>query len=136
MSEAQKAAVYARIYLIALVIPLISVAGVALGALNLRLRAGRMRREGVDEDEIRRLVHGPAGETEPNAWIFGGSLAFVAFTLSIGLAGLPFAQEIVLVGSALSAMLGMGVLARVLPKAPADATTEAAGSADRGEPVA
>jgi hypothetical protein len=115
MDEAQKASVYARIYLIALVIPLISVAGVALGAASLRLRAGRMRREGVDEAEIRRLVHGPAGETEPNAWIFAGSLAFVAFTLSIGLAQLPFAQEIVLIGSLAIVTFLMQRLFRELP---------------------
>ena len=99
MSEAQKAAVYARIYLLALAIPVVSVAGVLLGQLTLRLRARRMRRQGVDEFRIQRLLFQPSGETRPNWWILGGSLAFAAFTLSIGLAQVPFAQEIVFAGS-------------------------------------
>ena len=99
MSEAQKATVYARIYLLALAIPVVSVAGVLLGQLTLRLRARRMRRQGVDEFRIQRLLFQPSGETRPNWWILGGSLAFAAFTLSIGLAQVPFAQEIVFAGS-------------------------------------
>ncbi len=99
MSEAQKATVYARIYLLALGIPVVSVAGVLLGQLTLRLRARRMRRQGVDEFRIQRLLFQPAGETRPNWWILGGSLAFAAFTLGIGLGQVPFAQEIVFAGS-------------------------------------
>jgi hypothetical protein len=99
MTQAEKAAVYARIYLFALAIPLISVAGVVAGAVSLRSRARRMRREGVDESEIRRLLYEVAEGTEPSGWIFGGSLAFVAFTTGIGFAQVPYAQEIVLVGS-------------------------------------
>ena len=41
MSQAEKAAIYARIYLFALVIPVVSVAGVTMGALSLRQRARR-----------------------------------------------------------------------------------------------
>ncbi len=99
MSEAQKATVYARIYLLALGIPVVSVAGVLLGQLTLRLRARRMRRQGVDEFRIQRLLFQPAGETRPNWWILGGSLAFAVFTLGIGLGQVPFAQEIVFAGS-------------------------------------
>ena len=99
MSEAQKATVYARIYLLALAIPVVSVAGVLLGQLTLRLRARRMRRQGVDEFRIQRLLFQPSGETRPNWWILGGGLAFAAFTLGIGLAQVPFAQEIVFAGS-------------------------------------
>ena len=99
MSEAQKATVYARIYLLALAIPVVSVAGVLLGQLTLRLRARRMRRRGVDEFRIQRLLFQPSGETRPNWWILGGSLAFAVFTLGIGLAQVPFAQEIVFAGS-------------------------------------
>ena len=99
MSEAQKATVYARIYLLALAIPVVSVAGVLLGQLTLRLRARRMRRQGVDEFRIQRLLFQPSGETRPNWWILGGSLAFAAFTLGIGIGQVPFAQEIVFAGS-------------------------------------
>jgi hypothetical protein len=99
MSEAEKADVYARIHLYALVIPLVSVAGVVLGSVSLRRRAGRLRRAGLSEGEVEGLLYAAAGGTRPNWWIFGGSLAFAAFTLGVGLAGVPYAQEIVLVGS-------------------------------------
>jgi len=98
-SEAEKSAVYARIYLLALGIPIVSVAGVLLGQLTLRLRARRLRRQGVDEFRIQRLLFQPAGETRPNWWILGGSLVFAVFTLTIGLGRVPFAQEIVFAGS-------------------------------------
>lgn len=99
MSAADKAAVYARIYLFALAIPVVSIAGVTLGALTLRVRARRMRREGVEEARIESLLFQPNGETPPNWWIFGGSFVFVVLTLSIGLAKVRYAQEIVLIGS-------------------------------------
>lgn len=99
MSETQKAAVYGRIYLLALVIPIISITGVALGSLSLRLRARALRRRAFDEDSIERMLFQPAETTLPNWWIFGGSLAFVAFILVMGLGQVPFAQEIVLLGS-------------------------------------
>jgi hypothetical protein len=75
MSEAEKAAIYAKIYLFALAIPLISITGVVLGAAALRRRARQMRHRDVDEAEIQRLLFQAAEETKPNWWIFGGSLA-------------------------------------------------------------
>ena len=99
MSEADKAAIYARIYLYALAIPVVSISGVGLGALLLRLRARRMRRQGVEDEQIQRLLFAPAEQTRPNWWIFGGSLVFAAFTLGVGVGQVPYAQEIVLVGS-------------------------------------
>ena len=99
LSQAEKADIYADIYLLALAIPVISVAGVVLGAATQRLRARRLRRQGVAQDQIDRLLFAPTGETKPNWWIFGGSLAFVALTLTVGLGQVPFAQEIVFVGS-------------------------------------
>jgi hypothetical protein len=99
MTEAQKAGIYADIYLLALAIPAISVAGVILGSLTLRARARRMRASGVDAARIREILYAPAEPTEPNWWIFGGSAAFVAFTLVMGLSDVPFAQEIIFAGS-------------------------------------
>lgn len=99
MSAAEKAAVYADIYLLALIIPAISVAGVVLGAISLRVQARQLRRHGVDHAVIERTLFAPGETTGPNWWIIGGSIAFVAFTLAVGLSTLPFAQEIVFVGS-------------------------------------
>jgi hypothetical protein len=98
MSEAEKAAVYGRIYLLALVIPVLSISGVILGGLLLRRRAQRLRAHGVEEARIEQLFR-PAEETSPNWWILGGSLAFAAFSLGTGLGQVPFAQEIIFCGS-------------------------------------
>ena len=99
MSEAETAAVYANIYLMALAIPAISIVGVSLGSVSQRLRAQRLRKQGFGAGEIERLIFAPAEETEPNWWIFGGSAAFVVFTLVMGLGRFPFAQEIIFTGS-------------------------------------
>lgn len=99
MSAAEKAAVYADIYLLALVIPAISVTGVILGGVTLRRRARALRRQGFDAAQIRRMLFEPAETTRPNWWIFGGSFAFVVFTLGVGLGDLPLAQEIIFLGS-------------------------------------
>jgi hypothetical protein len=99
MSAAQKAAVYGRIYQLALIIPVISVTGVLLGGLSLHLRARKLRQQDFNEATIKSMLFQSAEETNPNWWIFGGSLVFVAFTLTMGLGQAPFAQEIVLLGS-------------------------------------
>jgi BT1 family len=99
MSEAEKASIYADIYLLALSIPAVSITGVILAAATLRLRAQRLRRQGFDEESIESMLFAPAEETEPNWWIFGGSFVFVAFALAMGLGQAPFAQEIIFLGS-------------------------------------
>jgi hypothetical protein len=99
MSEIERAAVYGKIYLLALVIPLISVTGVILGGILLRRRARQLRRHNPDHDEIDRMLFQPADKITPNWWIFFGSLVFVAFTLTMGLSRVAYAQEIVFVGS-------------------------------------
>ena len=117
LSQAEKADIYADIYLLALAIPVISVAGVVLGAATQRFRARRLRRQGVTQDQIDRLLFAPTGETKPNWWIFGGSLAFVALTLAVGLGQVPFAQEIVFVGSmAIVIFLMCRLIAELDPK--------------------
>ena len=99
LTEAEQSVVYGNIYLIALAIPVISVAGVVLGSVTLRQRTKQLRGEGFGRGEIERMLFLPAEKTEPNWWIFGGSIVFVAFTLTVGLGQVPFAQEIVFTGS-------------------------------------
>jgi hypothetical protein len=99
LSEAEQSVVYGNIYLIALAIPVISVIGVMLGTVSMRHRAGQLHQQGFGRGEIERMLYLPAEKTEPNWWIFGGSIVFVAFTLTVGLGQVPFAQEIVFVGS-------------------------------------
>jgi hypothetical protein len=81
MTAAETASIYAEIYLLALIIPAISVGGVVLGTVSLRSRARGLRRQGLDHDQIERMLFAPAEETKPNWWIFGGSIVFVAFIM-------------------------------------------------------
>ena len=116
LEQGQKAEVYARIYLTALAIPLVSISGVALSQFMLAARARRLREQGVDADEADRLVYRLGEQTDPNYWIFGGGAAFVALTLSIGLADIPFGQEIVFAGSMVIVALLIHQLIQKLPR--------------------
>lgn len=52
--------------------------------------------------------------TKPNWWILGGSSAFVCFTLTVGLGGFPYREEIVFVGSMSIVLFLMSRLVREL----------------------
>lgn len=99
LPEAAKVDIYLRIYELALVIPLLSVSGVLLAGVLKRREARRLAALGRDRAEIKRLLHEPTEKTAPNWWILGGSAVFVAFTLGIGLSGVPYGQEIIFAGS-------------------------------------
>ncbi|MDP1672504.1 MAG: hypothetical protein Q8L65_05220 [Burkholderiales bacterium] len=99
LSEAEKVDIYRRIYLMALCIPAISVAGV-LSAMWLRRRdAQRLRAQGRSGAEVELLLSGRIETTQPNWWILGGSGVFVTFTLAMGFSNLPYNQEIIFAGS-------------------------------------
>jgi hypothetical protein len=114
MSEADKIRVYADIYLLALAIPAISVSGTALAAAQRRRRIAVLRQNGLDEAEIARIVAPPVEMAAPNWWILGGGLAFVFFTISLGLSAVPHAQEIIFVGSLVIVVFLMSRLIREL----------------------
>jgi hypothetical protein len=116
MSTEEKAEVYARIYLLALTIPAISVAGVILGWLSLRRRAQRLRNQGLPESRIASMLFTPVEKTDPNWWILGGTAAFAAFTLAVGLGEVPFAQEVIFIGSLAIVLFLMQRLLLALPK--------------------
>ena len=99
MSEEMKIEIYAKIYLLALIIPLISVAGVILGGILLRRRARLLEAQGHDHSSIDRLLFAPETQIQPNWWILGGSLTFAVFTIGMGLSEVPLAQEIIFIGS-------------------------------------
>lgn len=99
MPEEQKAAIYLQIYQLALLIPVVSVLGVLLGGLLTRRELRRLRTHGFDAAEAEQMLHGHQERTEPNWLILGGSLAFVVFTLSMGLGDVPYNQEIIFAGS-------------------------------------
>jgi hypothetical protein len=114
MPEAEKVATYVRIYELALAIPAISVAGVAVGAWTKRRRLDQLRREGFSATKARELAFGRPEPTEPNWWILGGSLAFVLFTVATGLSDLTYSKEIIFAGSMAIVLFLMSRLVQVL----------------------
>ncbi|MFB1486096.1 MULTISPECIES: hypothetical protein [unclassified Thiocapsa] len=114
MTEADKVATYILIYQMALAIPVISVLGVALASLIKRRDLRRLVAKGLDETDARQRLERPAQITTPNWWILGGSLAFVVFTLGMGLTDVPYNQEIIFIGSMAIVLFLMSRLMRVL----------------------
>ncbi|MBN2573177.1 MAG: hypothetical protein JXP73_01305 [Deltaproteobacteria bacterium] len=91
--------IYRNVYLMALAIPAISVAGVVLASvLDVRQRR-RLVAQGWTPEKLAEMMDEHTEKTPPNWWILGGGLVFVAFTLTVGLVDVPFSQEIVFVGS-------------------------------------
>ena len=114
MSEPDKARVYVEIFQLALLIPLISIVGVALaGWLKLRDQA-RLRKQGYDRQQARTMICGHTEQPAPNWWILIGSLVFVAFTISVGLSELRYAEEIIFTGSMAIVLFLMMRLVRML----------------------
>ena len=100
LPEARQVDVYATIYLIALIVPVVSVAGVLLNQYQLYRRRAQLLATGMDAAKIDTLLFAAPEETKPNWWIFGGTAAFAAFTITMGLSRVSFAQEIIFLGSA------------------------------------
>jgi hypothetical protein len=99
MTEPMKAAVYADIYRLAMLIPVISVLGVVCAAVLKRMRRRTLRRAGVPADEIARALNPQEERPQADWWILGGSLVFGVFTLTMGLLQLPYNEEIIFAGS-------------------------------------
>ncbi|RIK98912.1 MAG: hypothetical protein DCC72_00985 [Burkholderiales bacterium] len=99
LPEAQKLEVYIRVYAYALIIPVVSVAGVLFASWLRRREGRRLRRQGVPKDEIHRRLDVQAERPPVNWWVLGGGLAFAVLSLGVGLGNVPAAEEIVFVVS-------------------------------------
>ena len=111
LEQTEKINLYGTIYLYALVIPLVSIFGVILASYLKRKKISILKSRGLEFKEVRENE-----KTEINWWILGGSLIFVIFTLSVGSFNLPFAQEIVFIGSVIIILFLMFKLIKELPK--------------------
>ena len=99
LSEAEKVAIYRQIYLIAMMIPFISVFGVALAFILKQRDLRRLVAQGMNAAEARKLLEVQEERPAANWWILGGSVAFVAFSLGMGFSRVEYNQEIILAGS-------------------------------------
>lgn len=99
LPKEQIAEIYQQVYLMALVIPAVSVLGVMTASI-LRVRdRRRLLSQGLPAEQVAALMDRPNEPTKPNWWILGGSLAFVLFTLTVGFGDFPYNEEIVFAGS-------------------------------------
>ncbi len=114
MPESEKVSIYAQIYTLALVIPVVSVMGVALGGLIKIRDQRRLHNKGFSRRQVHDMLYGHLQRTPPNWWILGGSLAFVVFTLSVGLGDIAYSQEIIFAGSMLIVLFLMSRLVKAL----------------------
>ncbi|MDF0651234.1 MAG: hypothetical protein CV081_02145 [Nitrospira sp. LK265] len=117
LSQAELVRVYKNIYLMAMVIPVVSVVGVGLAWWLKRRQMQQFIQEGFSREQARQMVNVRDIEnepTKPNWWILGGSLAFVLFSLTVGLSGLPYREEIVFAGSMSIVLFLMSKLVREL----------------------
>ena len=106
VKEIDKIYLYGSVYLYALIIPFISILGVAL-ASYLKFK---------NKQKINSRSENFRTKTKVNWNILGGSLIFVIFTLGVGAFKVPYAQELVFVGSVGIILFLMSRLIKELPK--------------------
>jgi BT1 family protein len=99
LPQTEIAAIYERLYLLALAIPVISILGVMSASVLQRRERHRLAALDIDAPSVAGSTTEPAELARPNWWILGGSLAFVLFTLTVGLGDVPYNEEIVFAGS-------------------------------------
>ena len=111
LDQTNKIQLYGSIYIYALVIPFVSILGVVLAKYLRDKKIQNLRLKGLDFKDER-----GSEKTKINWWILGGSLIFVIFTLSVGSFKVPFAQEIVFIGSVIIILFLMFKLIKELPE--------------------
>ncbi len=112
LEQADKISLYGSIYIYALIIPIVSVLGIFLASYLKNQKKKKLIEQGLEGDQD----YAPSDKTDVNWWILGGSLVFVIFTLGIGSFKVPFAQEIVFVGSMAIILFLMNKLVKELPQ--------------------
>jgi hypothetical protein len=115
LPQPEKGALYGFVFTLALLIPVISLSGVALAIWQKWRKAAQLRRAGVAEADIRSRIELPREPVAPNHWYFIGGGAFVALSLAVGLGDVPYSQEIVFAGSMAIVLFLMRQLVAVLP---------------------
>ncbi len=115
MSQNDKAETYGQIYLLALIIPLISISGVILASVQNHFREKRLRNKQASIETSSLRPSNAEPPVVPNHWYLTGGAAFFAFSLLIGISDLPFSQEIVFAASMAIVVFLMRELMKNLP---------------------
>ena len=117
LPQAEVVRLYKQVYLMALVIPFVSVLGVGVAWFLQHRHVRQLQQQGFAREQIDEMVRDRGSlveATKPNWWILGGSLAFVLFTLTVGFGDFSYSQEIVFVGSMAIVVFLMARLVREL----------------------
>ena len=117
LPQAEIVRLYEQVYLLALIIPFVSVLGVGMAWILQRQQKNKLLRQGFSPDHAEQMVDvrdETHESTKPNWWILGGSFTFVLFTLTVGFGGFSYSEEIVFVGSMAIVLFLMARLVREL----------------------
>jgi hypothetical protein len=118
LPEAEKSLAYLSVYQIGLLIPVSSILGVLAGSFIQRKTIRGLVRSGHTEDEAVTMTRVQSERPSVNWWILGGGLAFALLSISVGLADVSGAQEIVfVVSSAIIVFLMSKLIKELDPKA-------------------
>ena len=117
LPQAELVRLYKQVYLMALAIPFVSVLGVGVAWILQRRHNAALIQQGFSPAQAKEMVNvrGDGSEaTTPNWGILGGSLVFALFTVTVGLGGFPYSEEIVFAGSMAIVLFLMARLVREL----------------------
>lgn len=117
LPQAELVRLYKQVYLMALAIPFVSVFGVGVAWMLQRRHMAALIQQGFSPAQAKEMVNvrGDGSEaTRPNWWILGGSLVFALFTVTVGLGGFSYGEEIVFAGSLAIVLFLMARLVREL----------------------
>jgi len=117
LPQAEIVRLYKQVYLMALVIPFVSVLGVGVAWFLQQRHVRQLGQQGFTREQVDEMLRDRGSEvdaTKPNWWIIGGSLAFVLFVLTVGFGGFSYSEEIVFIGSMAIVLFLMARLVREL----------------------
>ena len=99
LPKEQQSGVYANIYLLALIIPMVSIFGVWFAGHLRRRERSRLRAQGLSAEEISRRTDVQAEKPPVNWWVLGGGLGFASVSIIVGLSDIEYGQELIFVAS-------------------------------------
>lgn len=99
LDQQQKTALYADIYLLALIVPLISISGVILAYLVTLRSRKRWQDAGLTSTDIDQITSRSNPPTKVNSKYIIGGLAVFGLIIFVSIADVPYSQEIVFLGS-------------------------------------
>lgn len=118
---AEQGAIYGRVYLMGLAIPVISISGVLLAMIQQRRHIAALTAGGMTRAQAEAQFAPEGGAVKPNWAYFIGGGAFVAVTLTVGLSDMPYSQELIFAGSMAIVLFLMRQLVTALEPAKARA---------------